>query len=206
MVCGLAWAASLRAVMAQFAGNGKSQFEWMGTYEGILLPGAVVGGLLGWAAYRHGRTPSWLVMAPLLFVVATPTVVASVFVDGLGGGALAVPLVGMAGGYALAGRGLRWTRWAAAVVALLAVPGWLVMATMIGGPLALDTPLGSLGRRPLPVPAGGALVRLHAPCIVLSPSSSRHGDGWCSWASSAAWRGVRGCGGSWRRPQTPCRR
>ena len=142
VVCGLAWAASLRAVMAQFAGT-ESQFEWVGTYEGILLPGAVVGGLLGWAAYRHGRTPWWLVMAPLLFVVATPTVVASVFVDGLGGGALAVPLVGMAGGYALAGRGLRWTRWAAAVVALLAVPGWLVMATMIGGPLALDTPRGA---------------------------------------------------------------
>ena len=142
VVCGLAWAASLRAVMAQFAGT-ESQFEWVGTYEGILLPGAVVGGLLGWAAYRHGRTPWWLVMAPLLFVVATPTVVASVFVDGLGGGALAGPLVGMAGGYALAGRGLRWTRWAAAVVALLAVPGWLVMATMIGGPLALDTPRGA---------------------------------------------------------------
>jgi hypothetical protein len=144
-VCGLAWAASLRAVMAQFAGA-ESHFDWVGTYEGVLLPGAVAGGLLGWAACRHqrsARTAWWLVMAPLVFVVATPTVVVSVFVDGLGGGALAVPLAGMAGGYALAGRGPRWTRWATGVIALLPVPGWLVAASMIGGPLALDTPRGA---------------------------------------------------------------
>jgi hypothetical protein len=67
----------------------------------------------------------------------------SVFVDGLGGGAIAVPLLGMAGGYALAGRGPRWARWAAGAVALLAVPGWLVLASFVGGRLAPDTPRGA---------------------------------------------------------------
>lgn len=143
-VCGLAWAASLRAVMAEFAGR-DATFSWFGTFEGVLLPGAVVGGLLGWALYRQSRggAQRWLVAAPLLFPLATPAVLVSVFVDGLGGGALAVPLIGMAGGYALAGQGPRWTRWATGAVALLAVPGWLAIATIIGGPLALGTPRGA---------------------------------------------------------------
>jgi hypothetical protein len=144
-LCGLAWAASLRAVMAEFAGAG-SRFDWWGTFAGVLLPGAVVGGLLGWAAHQQrrpgARAGRWLAAAPLVFVVATPTVVVSAFVDGLGGGALAVPLAGMAGGYALAGRGSRWARWAAGALALLPVPGWLVTASLVGGPLALDTPRG----------------------------------------------------------------
>jgi hypothetical protein len=145
-VCGLAWAASLRVVMAEFAGP-ESTFDWFGTFEGVLLPGAVVGGLLGWAAHLWrrpgGRPPRWLAAAPLVFVLATPSVLVSVFVDGLGGGALAVPLFGIAGGYALAGGGPRWARWAAGAVALLPVPGWLVTASLVGGPLALDTPRGA---------------------------------------------------------------
>jgi hypothetical protein len=141
-VCGLAWAGSLRSVMAEFAGP-ASTFDWFGTFEGVLLPGVVAGALLGWAAHLKGRAPRWLVAAPLVFVLATPSVLVSVFVDGLGGGAVAVPLFGMAGGYALAGRGPRWARWAAGAVALLAVPGWLIMASFVGGPLALDTPRGA---------------------------------------------------------------
>ncbi len=141
-VCGLAWAASLRSFMAQFAGP-ESTFDWFGTFEGVLLPGAVVGALLGWAAHLRGRAPRWLVAAPLVFVLFTPSALVSVFVDGLGGGAIAVPLLGMAGGYALAGRGPRWARWAAGAVALLAVPGWLVLASFVGGRLAPDTPRGA---------------------------------------------------------------
>jgi hypothetical protein len=141
-VCGLAWAASLRSLMAQFAGP-ESTVDWFGTFEGVLLPGAVVGALLGWAAHLRGRAPRWLVAAPLVFVLFTPSALVSVFVDGLGGGAIAVPLFGMAGGYALAGRGPRWARWAAGAVALLPVPAWLVAASVVGGPLALDTPRGA---------------------------------------------------------------
>jgi len=141
-VVGLAWAASLRVLMAEFAGP-ESTFDWFGTFEGVLLPGLVVGALLGWAAHLAGQAPRWLVAAPLAVVLFTPSVLLSVFVDGLGGGAIAVPLFGMAGGYALAGRGPRWARWAAGAVALLPVPAWLVAASLVGGPLALDAPRGA---------------------------------------------------------------
>jgi hypothetical protein len=141
-VVGLAWAASLRVLMAEFAGP-ESTFDWFGTFEGVLLPGLVVGALLGWAAHLAGQAPRWLVAAPLVVVLFTPSVLVSVFVDGLGGGAIAVPLFGMAGGYALAGRGPRWARWAAGAVALLPVPAWLVVASSVGGPLALGTPRGT---------------------------------------------------------------
>ena len=53
-VAGLAWAAALRAYMTVIAGDG-SQFDWYGTYVAILLPGALVGALLGWAESRHRR-------------------------------------------------------------------------------------------------------------------------------------------------------
>src|SRR6185437_12791572 len=115
-VVGLAWAASLRVLMAEFAGS-ESTFDWFGTFEGVLLPGLVVGALLGWAAHLAGQAPRWLVAAPLVVVLFTPSVLVSVFVDGLGGGAIAVPL--------------------------LAVPGWLVLASFIGGRLAPDTPRGA---------------------------------------------------------------
>ena len=144
-VCGLAWAASLRAFMAEFAGS-ESTFHWFGTYEGILLPGAVVGGLLGWSEHLQrsgGRPRRWLAAVPLVFVLATPGVVVSVFVDGLGGGALAVPLFGIAGGYALSGGGPRWARWVAGAVALLPVPVWLIGTSFVGGALAPWTRRGA---------------------------------------------------------------
>jgi len=144
-VVGLAWAASLRVLMAEFAGP-ESTFDWFGTFEGVLLPGLVVGALLGWAAHLAGQAPRWLVAAPLVVVLFTPSVLLSVFVDGLGGGAIAVPLFGMAGGYALAGRGPRWARWAAGAVALLPVPAWLVVASSVGGP---STGVGSIFQSPV---------------------------------------------------------
>ena len=47
-LCGLAWAASFRAVMSEYAGAG-STVAWFETFAAILLPGVIVGGLLGWA-------------------------------------------------------------------------------------------------------------------------------------------------------------
>ena len=140
-VVGLAWAASLRVLMAEFAGP-ESTFDWFGTFEGVLLPGLVVGALLGWAAHLAGQAPRWLVAAPLVFVLFTPSALVSVFVDGLGGGAIAVPLLGMAGGYALAGRGPRWARWAAGAVALLAE----MLQALGQGRAIAESPLG-LGPR-----------------------------------------------------------
>ena len=47
----------------------------------------------------------------------------------------------MAGGYAIAGRGPRWARWAAGAFALL--PAWLVGMWLAGGSLAPYTTRGA---------------------------------------------------------------
>jgi hypothetical protein len=145
-VAGLAWACGLRGFMAEVAGPG-STVEWAGTFGGILLPGVVTGALLGWAEHlrRTGgrRGWRWLALAPLTFVVATPSVVVSVVTDGgIGGGAIAVPLFAMAGGYAVSGRGRARTRVPAGLFALVPIVGWPVAAATIGGD-ALATPRGA---------------------------------------------------------------
>ena len=59
--------------MSELAGA-ASRFEWFGTFGAIVLPGAIVGGLLGWAhaiRVRGGRPGwRWLALAPLLFAIA----------------------------------------------------------------------------------------------------------------------------------------
>jgi hypothetical protein len=147
-VGGLAWAAGFRGYMAAVAGPG-SAVDWLGTFEGILLPGLVTGALLGWAEHlrRTGARPGrrrWLALAPLAFVVATPGVLVSVITDGgIGGGAVAVPLIGMAGGFALSGRGPRAARVAAALLPVAAAGGWAVAATAIGPGLSVASPRGA---------------------------------------------------------------
>lgn len=149
-VCGLAWAAGLRGFMAQLAGP-ESQVAWAGTFAWILLPGVAVGMLLGWAEHlrRTGgrRRWRWLALSPLLFMsilFSSPGAVATLLTDGIGGGAIVVPLVGIAGGYALSGRGPIWARTATGLVALVPIPGWaMAAAAMGGGTLALDTPRGA---------------------------------------------------------------
>ena len=66
----------------------------------------------------------------------------SVFQDGLGGGALGVPLFGMAGGYALAGS-LTWVRALRGVVAMSTIPIWALTATSFAPHLAVDSPRGA---------------------------------------------------------------
>jgi hypothetical protein len=72
-VCGLAWAGALRAYMVELVGH-ESVFTWGGTFGAILLPGALAGGLIGWAEYRRRtgrrRGQAWLILAPLPFVIA----------------------------------------------------------------------------------------------------------------------------------------
>jgi hypothetical protein len=146
---GLAWSTGLRGFMSEVAGAGTN-VEWTGTFVWILLPGVVVGGLLGLADHRR-RTGSirgrrWLVMSPLLFaaiVFSHPTDILGIFEDGVGGGAIGVPLYGMAAGYALAGRGRPAGRVACGALALTAIPIWALTVTSFGGPqLALDRPRG----------------------------------------------------------------
>jgi hypothetical protein len=145
-VAGLAWAAGFRGFMAEIAGPG-STVEWAGTFGGILLPGLVTGALLGWAEHvrRTGgrRGWRWLALAPLTFIAATPGVLVSVFTDGgIGGGAIAVPLFAMAGGYAVSGRGRARTRVVTGLFALVPIVGWPVAAAVMGGD-ALATPRGA---------------------------------------------------------------
>jgi hypothetical protein len=137
-LAGLAWGAGFRGFMVEIAGPASSTFSWYGTFVGILLPAAVTGALLGWAEHlrRTGgrRGWRWLALAPLVFLVPTPSVLVSVVTDGgIGGGAIAVPLFAMAGGYAVSGRGRGWTRAVAGVIGLAPVVGLPVAAVLIDG-------------------------------------------------------------------------
>lgn len=68
----------------------------------------------------------------------------SIFRNGVGGGAIGVPLYGTLGGYALSGRGPRWARIACRLVALTAIPIWALTVASFAGPrLALHTARGA---------------------------------------------------------------
>lgn len=148
-VVGLAWACALRGFMAEVAGA-ESGVDWVGTFVFILLPGLLVGGLLGWAAHlRATGDPRYrrrLALSPLLFsavLISDPSDPLAILEDGVGAGAVAVPLIAIAGGYAVCGRGRALPRAVAGAVALSSVPVWALTATSVGGPgFALGTPHG----------------------------------------------------------------
>jgi hypothetical protein len=149
-LCGLAWAAGFRGMMSEIAGE-DSDVDWVLTFVWLLLPSVVVGALLAWAEHirRTGgrRRWRWLALSPLVFagvLLSEPTDPAGLLEDGVGGGAIAVPLFGMAGGFALSGRGARSARLVAGLVALVPIPLWALTATSVGGSgLALDTARGA---------------------------------------------------------------
>ena len=136
--------------MAQIVGE-DSTVNWSATFGYVLFPGVVIGLLLGWAEHlrrtggrRHWR---WLAISPVLFMAVLlsegPLGVFGIFEDGLGGGAIGVPLYAMAGGYAMSGRGPRWGRLACGVLALTAIPVWALTVESFAGPdLAVTTPRG----------------------------------------------------------------
>ena len=139
-LCGLAWACALREFMAQVVGD-DSEVQWVNTFGFILLPGTVIGALLGWAEHlrRTGGRPHWrwLALAPLLFAAilfSNPLDIGGLLEDGVGGGAIGVPVIAMLGGYAVSGRGPAWPRRLAGIVFLAGLVTWLVVATDVGGP------------------------------------------------------------------------
>jgi hypothetical protein len=148
-LCGLAWAAGLRGFMAQIAQD-ASGVSWSGTFGWILLPGLVIGMLLGWAEHLRttGGRPGWrwLALSPLLFAAilfSNPLGILGIFEGGDGGAAIGVPLYGMAGGYAISGRGPRWARIACGLLAATTIPIWALTVESFAGPeLALTTPRG----------------------------------------------------------------
>jgi hypothetical protein len=149
VLCGLAWACALRSFMAEVAGR-ESGVEWGLTFGYILLPGAVIGGLLGWAEFlrRTGDGPRrhQLAYAPLLFAaVLVPGAFdpGSFLEDGIGGGAIGVPVIAMLGGFAISGRGPRSGRILAGLAFTAGFLVWLLTAVSVGGDsFALDTAHG----------------------------------------------------------------
>ena len=148
-LCGFAWAAGLRGFMAQIVED--SSVSWSGTFGYILLPGLVTGLLLGWAENlrRTGgrRGWRWLALSPLAFAAVLFSEgllgVLGIFENGIGGGAIGVPLFAMAGGYAVSGRGPRWGRAASGALALTVIPIWALTVESFAGPdLAVTTPRG----------------------------------------------------------------
>ena len=147
---GLAWAAGLRGFMAQIV-RGDSSVSWSGTFGFILLPGFLIGLLLGWAEQLRtmgGRRGwRWLALSPLLFTAVLfsegPAGVLGIFENGLGGGAIGTPLFAMAGGYAISGRGPRWGRLMCGALTLTVIPIWALTVESFAGPeLAVTTPRG----------------------------------------------------------------
>src|SRR5688572_5972200 len=102
MTCGLAWAAGLRGVMAELAG-----FDRHLSGDVRLDPAARASSSDCCSAGRNTRAAQFLE-------------------DGIGGGALAVPLIGMLGGFALSIRGPWWA------VLLAPIPGALVAIVLTG--------------------------------------------------------------------------
>lgn len=134
-LAGLAWAAGLRALMAEVAG--VSHVSWYGTFGAVLFPGAVAGALLGtaWAraASGHLHRIGWFALAPLVFAVLAPSP-----------GQLAFAVLVMAGAYGIGARGAGWRRALGAVIGVAFVVALVVSISLAGGPrLALTTPRGA---------------------------------------------------------------
>lgn len=148
-VAGLAWAASLRAFMAQIVGP-ASTVSWLGTFGWILAPGIATGALLALAEHcrRTGgrRGWRWLALSPLLFAsVLLPGLAdpATMFEGGIGGGAIGVPVYGILGGYALSGRGPLAGRIVCGLLFASMIPVWaLTVTSFAGAELAVTTARG----------------------------------------------------------------
>ena len=137
-VIGLTWSAALRGWMVQLAGE-RSTFTWL-TLGFLLLPGAVVGALLGHAGRAHARerTPRRiLVWAPVLLaaVLLDPTMLLLLLRHGYGGGSLMVVATALSAGYALTHRRLSLPTVLCGLVAVSGLAAIAFMATL-AAPLA----------------------------------------------------------------------
>lgn len=148
-LAGLAWAAALRAYMAEI-NSALSMVTWIGTFVGVLAPGVIVGAALGISAVvssdGRGRTALvWCSFAPLVFALvplAVPGQLSALLETGLGSGAIGVALGGLAGGYAIGGR-RRWLRLLLGALALIVLAGTVATVPTVGGDeLAASTPRG----------------------------------------------------------------
>ena len=111
-VGGLAWAASMRGMMAQLAGF-DSTFHWLGTFGFILIPGTAMGALFGWAFARRiagrPRGAAWLALAPFAMLADPAT----------------LPLLAafIGAGFLFSRRSRRWVRLLAGIPSLIMLIG-----------------------------------------------------------------------------------
>jgi hypothetical protein len=141
-IAGVAWAASMRGMMAQLAGP-DSEFHWLGTFGFILIPGTAMGALFGWAFARRiagrRRGAAWLALAPFAMVADPAT----------------LPLLAafIGAGFLFSRRGRRWARLMAGIpslILLIGVPVGAALVVGVGTPHGawLTIQLGSLLRVP----------------------------------------------------------
>lgn len=139
---GLAWSATMRIYMKHLVADG-SRINVRNTMLGIMLPGAVTGALLAHSAELRaanpGRNLDLYSASPLVFTACTlplPGIMRKLIETGEGSNAIATPLLGMAGGMVLAGRGPLWARIAAGTV----VAGHIPLLAVIGPKFFLPSP------------------------------------------------------------------
>lgn len=141
---GVTWAAALRAYMTELAGR-ASDVGWS-TLGVILLAGAIAGACVGLAHVLSHRRAWLLGLGPLAFALLTmlePGALVALLTTGIGGGAIAVPVALVLGGFGAGTIGPRAARVACLLVALLVTVGVAASVPGVGGPaLALSTPRG----------------------------------------------------------------
>ena len=108
---GLLWSATMRTYMRNLVGD-ASRLNVLHTTVGIMLPGAITGALLARSADLRAGAPERNLdlysASPLVFAACTlplPGIMRKLIETGQGSNAIATPLLGMAGGMVLAGRG-----------------------------------------------------------------------------------------------------
>ncbi|MGN6502545.1 MAG: hypothetical protein ACTHKX_06540 [Pseudolysinimonas sp.] len=173
---GVTWAASLRGYMAALAGF-ESTVNWLGTFVLILIPGAAVGALLGWAEAerRRGRRRSWVAFVPLVFPVvalAAPGALVAFLRTGIGGGSIALVVTAMLLGYAISGRGPRVARILTGVVATLGLAGTALGGVLVRSQLAITTPRGLW----VAILGVGLTAVFGAACSIPHRAPRRHGS------------------------------
>ena len=139
---GFLWSATMRTYMRNLVGD-DSRLNVLNTTVGIMLPGAITGALLARSAdLRTGdpeRNLDLYSASPLVFVACTlplPGIMRKLIETGQGSNAIATPLLGMAGGMVLAGRGPLWARIAAGTIAA----GHIPLLAVIGPKFFLTSP------------------------------------------------------------------
>jgi len=136
--------------MAEIPGPGASVFGWYATFVGVLLGGAIVGALLGWAEYlrRTGGRPHWrlLALSPLVLGVLPLTVPGAIaqLSRGIGTAGMAVALLGIGLGYGVSGLGPLLGRVLAGGASLVAALALVLATTVISdGRVTVTEPRGA---------------------------------------------------------------